>query len=1158
VCVQRTLILAAAAALVSVPAAAATLTVCSSGCAYGSLQSAIDAAQPGDTILLRAGETYVGNFVLRAKAAGATAAITIRSDAPASSLPADGVRLVPAGRPGANTERSALARLTGPGGIWKTTPVLSAEPRAHHYTLRFLEIDGVSQEGWQTLVQLGSNTPEQASLDRVPYAIVLDRVFIHGHPVQMQKRCVALDGRDLELRNSYVVECGSPFSDAQAVAGFNAPGPLRIVNNHLEGTSENIMFGGADPYIPGLVPTDIEIRRNHITKPASWREPILAAPSAAPSLSVSAGAGVLPPGSLYFTVTAIMPVAGDPTHSAPSPEAAISIGSANSAVVLHWPAVAGATRYRINVGSSPGGQNRYVQTPDASTTFVYRGGGELAGAPSPTGTRWNVKNLIELKNAQHVVIEGNVIEHVWASAQTGYAIVLTPRNQDGTAPWSAVRDVTVASNVIRHVGGGFNILGWDNIHPSQRAERITIRNNLVYDVSYSSGSAAQFVLMTGSPYDVTVDHNTIEHEGNLVLIDAGASGGFEFTNNLAPHNAYGIFGSGAGIGNQAIAAYFPGAIVTRNALGGGPASMYPPGNLFPDMPTYLASFQSAGTDDFRLVSGSAFRGAGTDGKDLGVDFAALIAALPAGIISGESGGGGPSPTPAIPLPGTIEAEDFDAGAPGAAYLDTTTGNDGGQYRSTDVDIEADGAGGYDVAWAFAGEWLRYTVNVAAAGSYDIEVRVASAGAGGRFHIEANGVDKTGPLTVPDTGGWQSWTSVYRRGVALAAGQQVWRIVLDANGATRAVGNFNAIRVTPSTGGSTASRPYGGAPVVLPGTLQAEHFDLGGEGVAYHDLSSGNEGGELRNEGVDVEPANDAGGGHNVGWMFAGEWLNYSVTVATAGTYDLELRVASLGPGGTFHVEVNGVDRTGPITIPDTGSWQVWTTVRRTGLTVSAGDQIWRIVMDTNGASGGVGNINLLRVPGTSSPPPPPTGGDIVLYSSDVATLAGNWSRLPSTTGAGGAKIVSADMGWASAARPLAAPADYFEARFVPEANRPYRLWLRLRAGNDSKFNDSVWVQFSGAVDGSGAPLWRTGSGAALLVNLEPCSNCGVSGWGWHNGAWWIGEPAVVRFTAAATQTIRIQTREDGVDVDQIVLSPVTYFDRAPGAVAQDVTIVPKK
>jgi hypothetical protein len=132
-----------------------------------------------------------------------------------------------------------------------------------------------------------------------------------------------------------------------------------------------------------------------------------------------------------------------------------------------------------------------------------------------------------------------------------------------------------------------------------------------------------------------------------------------------------------------------------------------------------------------------------------------------------------------------------------AYLDTSPGNAGGQYRPTDVDVEAtlDTGGGYNVGWAFATEWLQYTVNVATAGVYDLDIRVASGGTGGTFHIESNGVNITGPILVPTTNGWQSWQTIRVSGITLAAGTQMWRVVMDTNGATTAVGNFNWLKAT---------------------------------------------------------------------------------------------------------------------------------------------------------------------------------------------------------------------------------------------------------------------------------------------------------------------------------------------------------------------------
>lgn len=148
------------------------------------------------------------------------------------------------------------------------------------------------------------------------------------------------------------------------------------------------------------------------------------------------------------------------------------------------------------------------------------------------------------------------------------------------------------------------------------------------------------------------------------------------------------------------------------------------------------------------------------------------------------------------VPGTIQVEDFDAGAQGVAYFDNSAGNFGYQYRYTDVDIAATGdpAGpGYFVGWAHAGEWLKYTVEVTQTDTYNIEARVAGDfNLGGTFHIEIDGVDVTGPMQIPNSNAWQTIT---KPNVTLNAGQHVMRIVLDVNHAQVAVGNFNYIRIT---------------------------------------------------------------------------------------------------------------------------------------------------------------------------------------------------------------------------------------------------------------------------------------------------------------------------------------------------------------------------
>jgi endonuclease/exonuclease/phosphatase family metal-dependent hydrolase len=183
--------------------------------------------------------------------------------------------------------------------------------------------------------------------------------------------------------------------------------------------------------------------------------------------------------------------------------------------------------------------------------------------------------------------------------------------------------------------------------------------------------------------------------------------------------------------------------------------------------------------------------------------------------------------------------------------------------------------------------------------------------------------------------------------------------------------------------------------------------------------------------------------------------------------------------------------------------------------------------------------------------------DIVLYAVDVTSWQGNWTRTSDSTAAGGRTMTSADYGWSTMDRPLAAPNDYFEATIVADGDTNYHVWARLRAGGNSKWNDSLWVQFGDAIDQNGAAIYRIGSGGALLVNLENCNGCGASGWGWQDRGWWAGQSPTVRFASGGTHTIRVQTREDGVQIDQIVLSAAQYFGSAPGLVLNDTTIVPK-
>jgi hypothetical protein len=325
------------------------------------------------------------------------------------------------------------------------------------------------------------------------------------------------------------------------------------------------------------------------------------------------------------------------------------------------------------------------------------------------------------------------------------------------------------------------------------------------------------------------------------------------------------------------------------------------------------------------------------------------------------GGSGLGPYGGIraPLPGIFEAENFDEGGQSIAYHDVTVGNSGGAYRPTDVDLQptTDTGGGYNVGWTKAGEWLKYSVTVAASAAYQFEARVAMIGAGATLRVEVDGVDAFGPIAVPNTGAWNIWQTITTAAVPLTAGDHVIRVLFATATSSGAVGNYNWFRFVGSTS-SSGTTPYGGTPVPLPGIVQVENYDIGGQGLAFHDTTAGNSGGAHRSDNVDIGPTNDpSSGGYYVGWTRAGEWLKYTVNVTETRDYTLHVRVANAGTGARFRVEVDGVNLTQSVTLPNTGGWEVWQTLTvPIPLSLSQGQHVIRLVMvGSNVENAGVGN-----------------------------------------------------------------------------------------------------------------------------------------------------------------------------------------------------------
>jgi predicted Rdx family selenoprotein len=511
------------------------------------------------------------------------------------------------------------------------------------------------------------------------------------------------------------------------------------------------------------------------------------------------------------------------------------------------------------------------------------------------------------------------------------------------------------------------------------------------------------------------------------------------------------------------------------------------------------------------------------------------------------------------IPGLIEAENYDLGGQNTAYYDTTAGNAGGQYRTDDVDVEACSEGGYSIGYIAAGEWAAYSIYVPQTTAYQISVRLACSGAGGKFRIEVDGQNMTGSMTVPDTGGWQNWSTLSKGGIQLSTGFHVLKLVMESATSGR-VGNFNWLRlvseqdipyaltvnggsgggsytngslvavtasnvagkvfdrwagatqhlssviaspatvtmpgsnitvtatyrdiqytltVSGGTGSSTTytnqqrvtitanvpaagkvfdrwtgdtqhvvgvtsattvvtmpaanisvAATYKDVPYTLtvnngagsgaytnqqqvtivasnvtgkvfdrwtgatqhianvtsatatvtmpasnitvtavfvlpiPGKIEMEDYDLGGPGVAYYDSTTGNAGGQCRSDDVDIAACSE--GGYLLGWAIAGEWLTYSINVQAAGSYQIETRVACSGTGGKFHIEVDGQNVTGSISMPNTGGWQTWVTVSTGGIPLTAGSHKLKLVMDVTSSGGGVGNFNYLNLTGEAA------------------------------------------------------------------------------------------------------------------------------------------------------------------------------------------------
>ena len=442
--------------------------------AGGDFQAALNRAKPGDTILLQAGAKFVGAFNLPNKTGDEF--ITIQSSG-AAKLPKDGERV-------GVKDAALMPKILSSG---KGKPAIETAPGAHHYRFVGIEFAPANNEYIYNLIYLGAEKPAD-----IPHHIEIDRCYLHSNqPNGVTRRGIALNSADTIIKNSYLEGFAGAGEEAQGICGWTGTKNVKILNNYIEGGAENIMFGGSDPASADLIPTDIEIRGNHLNKPAEWKD------------------------------------------------------------------------------------------------------------------KYSLKCLFELKNAKRVNFVGNYMENNWV----GSAFRITVRNDGGTAPFSTIEDAMIKDNIIVNADAGVNILGSDNLFPSQTLKRLIIANNLFLDIK------GYFFQIAGGE-DVSIFNNTSFNDGNIASIYGDVTKNLLVWDNIATHGEYGIHGFAQDIKSIEAQKTFQNNLFINNKNIKPNEKAFPPNNFWVDDANAVV-FQNFAQKDFRLASKSRYKGKGKNGGDPG-------------------------------------------------------------------------------------------------------------------------------------------------------------------------------------------------------------------------------------------------------------------------------------------------------------------------------------------------------------------------------------------------------------------------------------------------------------------------------------------------------------------------------------------------------------
>lgn len=703
-------------------ASAANITVCASGCNHTTVQAAVNAAAAGDVILVRAGETFIGNVTLVDKGAGDQADIIIRSDASAGDLPGAGVRMTPA-------YAAFLPHLKSAN----TSPVITVPSGVCDYQLQFLRL-GPTRVGYNETVLIGTGDISQDLRSEEPCRITVTQNWITGDPVAGGRVGVSMQGNNITVTHNWCQDYHGVGQDTACFGGYNGSGDWTINNNHVESSGYGFLAGGSDQKIRtfmtvtgsgtttsaaaaivdsghllnectsgqlvaietgvdasgnirvefanltatpaaattgtltwtpavsvapsvnhrircGVVPTNITVTGNHWTRPTKWRTGILTVPSGLTAIA-STASGTLAAGEYFYRVQELNPDGYVDIDINSEASATVSATlTATGRVDLAWTDTSGnaSSTWRVwRIASAGATTGEWAPNPAGDVTFTDTGSVTWTAGTIPAATKPVTKNLFELKAGINVTISGNVFENHWRGSESGSAIWIKNTNQAGNTWFNETRNILIEDNLIRSVSGCFLFQGRERgvfgatIPNPPFMRDVTVRNNLCYDSNsaYSDGQNRYAIHATNGVINLVMDHNTFIHtmQGAIQLDNAAGVtfSGFVFKNTLIRHEAFGILGSGLGIGNATLNANAPGHVFLNNAIAGANCSVYPATTLCPTNAQWEAQFVSysatAVGGNFELNPTSAYNNAGTDGADLGADIPAVLTATAGAIV----------------------------------------------------------------------------------------------------------------------------------------------------------------------------------------------------------------------------------------------------------------------------------------------------------------------------------------------------------------------------------------------------------------------------------------------------------------------------------------------------------------------------------------------